>query len=46
MKERERRINAGNRLSKLLDEEDECQDDFYKANYGGFQETESDNEYQ
>ncbi|XP_050293512.1 vacuolar protein sorting-associated protein 72 homolog [Anthonomus grandis grandis] len=44
--ERERRSNAGNRMAKLLDEEEECQDDFYKQNYGGFEETESDNEYQ
>ncbi|CAH0559673.1 unnamed protein product [Brassicogethes aeneus] len=42
---RERRSNAGNRMSKLLDEEEECQDEFYKENYGGFVETESDNEY-
>ncbi|KAF7266060.1 vacuolar protein sorting-associated protein YL-1 [Rhynchophorus ferrugineus] len=44
--QRERRSNAGNRMAKLLDEEEECQDDFYKQNYGGFQETESDNEYE
>lgn len=44
--QRERRSNAGNRMSKLLDEEEECQDDFYKQNYGGFQETASDNEYE
>ncbi|XP_066252127.1 vacuolar protein sorting-associated protein 72 homolog isoform X1 [Euwallacea similis] len=44
--QRERRTKAGNRMAKLLDEEEECQDDFYKENYGGFQETESDNEYQ
>ncbi|CAH1962728.1 unnamed protein product [Acanthoscelides obtectus] len=44
--QRERRANAGNRMAKLLDEEEECQDDFYKTNYGGFQETESDNEYE
>lgn len=44
--QRERRTNAGNRMSKLLDEEEECQDDFYKQNYGGFVETESDNEYE
>lgn len=46
MKDRERRNNAGNRLSKLLDEEEECQDEFYKVNYGGFEETVSDNDYQ
>lgn len=44
--QRDRRSNAGNRMSKLLDEEEECQDDFYKINYGGFQETETDNEYE
>ncbi|KAK9875066.1 hypothetical protein WA026_005866 [Henosepilachna vigintioctopunctata] len=43
---RERRVNAGNRLSKLLDEEEECQDEFYKTNYGGFLDTESDREYE
>ncbi|XP_017773451.1 PREDICTED: vacuolar protein sorting-associated protein 72 homolog [Nicrophorus vespilloides] len=43
---RERRNNAGNRMSKLLDEEEECKDDFYKTNYGGFEETETDNEYE
>ncbi|KAL3277140.1 hypothetical protein HHI36_012494 [Cryptolaemus montrouzieri] len=43
---RERRVNAGNRLSKLLDEEEECQDEFYKVNYGGFVDTESDREYE
>lgn len=46
MNHRERRNNAGNRLSKLLDEEEECQDEFYKVNYGGFEETLSDNDYQ
>ncbi|GJQ69082.1 YL-1 [Trypoxylus dichotomus] len=44
--QRERRTNAGNRLAKLLDEEEECQDEFYKINYGGFVETESDHEYE
>nr|CAI5820498.1 unnamed protein product [Callosobruchus analis] len=44
--QRERRSNAGNRMAKLLDEEEDCQDEFYKTNYGGFQETESDNEYE
>nr|XP_022903798.1 vacuolar protein sorting-associated protein 72 homolog [Onthophagus taurus] len=44
--QRERRANAGNRMSKLLNEEEECQDDFYKVNYGGFADTESDNEYE
>lgn len=44
--DREKRSTAGNRLSKLLDEEEECQDEFYKVNYGGFEETESDHEYE
>ncbi|XP_075976312.1 vacuolar protein sorting-associated protein YL-1 [Anticarsia gemmatalis] len=43
MSQRERRSNAGNRMAKLLDEEEE--DDFYKTTYGGFQETEEDNDY-
>ena len=33
---REKRNNAGNRMTKLLDAEDE--DDFYKTTYGGFSE--------
>lgn len=41
---RERRGNAGNRMAKLLDEEDE--DDFYKTTYGGFNEAENDDDYQ
>lgn len=44
--QRERRSNAGNRMEKLLDEEEDCNDDFYKTNYGGFIETESDMEYE
>ncbi|XP_055615463.1 vacuolar protein sorting-associated protein 72 homolog [Toxorhynchites rutilus septentrionalis] len=40
---RERRSNAGNRIAKLLDEEEE--DEFYKTSYGGFDETADDNEY-
>lgn len=43
--DRERRNNAGNRMAKLLNEEEECQDEFYKTSYGGFEETEDDNEY-
>ncbi|VVC96655.1 unnamed protein product [Leptidea sinapis] len=43
MANRERRANAGNRMAKLLNEEEE--DDFYKTTYGGFQETEEDNDY-
>lgn len=41
---RERRHNAGNKISRLLDEEEE--DDFYKTSYGGFQEAENDNDYE
>jgi len=33
---RERRNNAGARMSRLLDAEDD--DDFYKTTYGGFTE--------
>lgn len=40
---RERRGNAGCKMSKLLDEEEE--DDFYKTSYGGFEETENDRDY-
>lgn len=40
---RVRRSNAGNRISKLLDEEEE--DDFYKTSYGGFNETADDKDY-
>ncbi|KAM3959739.1 vacuolar protein sorting-associated protein YL-1 [Aphomia sociella] len=43
MAQRERRANAGNRMAKLLDEEEE--DDFYKTTYGGFQEVEEDRDY-
>ncbi|XP_038221495.1 vacuolar protein sorting-associated protein 72 homolog [Zerene cesonia] len=43
MSQRERRANAGNRMAKLLDEEEE--DDFYKTTYGGFQEAEEDQDY-
>lgn len=40
---RDRRSNAGNKLSKLLNEEEE--DDFYKTTYGGFNEVEDDDDY-
>ncbi|XP_043275032.1 vacuolar protein sorting-associated protein 72 homolog [Venturia canescens] len=40
---RERRSNAGNKMAKLLNEEEE--DDFYKTTYGGFEEVEQDNDY-
>lgn len=42
--DRERRSNAGNRLAKLLNEEEE--DEFYKTTYGGFEEVENDDDYQ
>ncbi|CAL9691557.1 unnamed protein product [Knipowitschia caucasica] len=37
------RKTAGNRMSKLLDAEDE--DDFYKTTYGGFNDESGDDEY-
>ena len=37
---RERRGNAGSKMAKLLNEEEE--DDFYKTTYGGFEEVEDD----
>lgn len=46
MRDRGRRENAGNRMAKLLNEEEDCQDEFYKVNYGGFEETATDNEYE
>lgn len=41
---RERRSNAGSRLARLLDEEED-EDDFYKNTYGGFNEEEEDNDF-
>ncbi|XP_005996545.1 vacuolar protein sorting-associated protein 72 homolog [Latimeria chalumnae] len=38
------RKTAGNRMSKLLDAEEE--DEFYKTTYGGFQEESGDDEYE
>uniref|UniRef100_A0A1E1WGM4 Vacuolar protein sorting-associated protein 72 homolog n=1 Tax=Pectinophora gossypiella TaxID=13191 RepID=A0A1E1WGM4_PECGO len=43
MSKRERRTNAGNRMAKLLDDEEE--DEFYQTTYGGFQEIEEDKDY-
>lgn len=43
MASRPKRSTAGNRMAKLLNEEEE--DDFYKTTYGGFEETEQDNDY-
>lgn len=40
---RPKRANAGNKMSKLLNEEEE--DEFYKTTYGGFEEMEQDNDY-
>ena len=37
---RERRGNAGSKMAKLLNEEEE--DEFYKTTYGGFEEVEDD----
>lgn len=41
---RERRSNAGNKLARLLDQEEDA-DDFYKTTYGGFVEEEEDNDF-
>lgn len=41
---RERRSNAGNRISRLLNDEEE-EEEFYKTSYGGFQETADDRDY-
>uniref|UniRef100_A0A0P4VP42 Vacuolar protein sorting-associated protein 72 homolog n=1 Tax=Scylla olivacea TaxID=85551 RepID=A0A0P4VP42_SCYOL len=41
---RERRNNAGAKMSRLLEEEEE--DDFYKTTYGGFMEEADDVDYQ
>lgn len=40
---RERRANAGSKMAKLLNEEEE--DEFYKTTYGGFEEVAQDNDY-
>lgn len=40
---RERRSGAGARMARLINEEEE--DEFYATTYGGFEETEDDNEY-
>ncbi|XP_059144399.1 vacuolar protein sorting-associated protein 72 homolog [Physella acuta] len=41
--QRDKRATAGNKMSKLLEAEDE--DDFYKTTYGGFEEEEEDKDY-
>lgn len=40
---REKRANAGNKMARLLNEEEE--DDFYKTTYGGFDEVDQDHDY-
>ena len=42
---REPRCNAGNRMSRVLEEELE-EDDFYKTTYGGFADEEEDGDFQ
>ena len=41
--DREPRTTAGNRMSKLLDAEEE--DEFYKTTYGGFNEVSEPREF-
>lgn len=41
---RERRSNAGSKIARLLNEEEE-EDDFYKTQYGGFTEDRADDDY-
>ncbi|XP_041355699.1 vacuolar protein sorting-associated protein 72 homolog [Gigantopelta aegis] len=41
---RDRRVNAGSKMSRLLEDDDE--DDFYKTTYGGFNEEEEDKDYE
>lgn len=41
---RDKRANAGSRMARLIDEEEE--DEFYKTTYGGFYDVESDNAYE
>lgn len=43
-KSRPQRHNAGNRMSKLIDDEQEV-DDFYKTAFGGFEEVSGDEEF-
>ncbi|KAL4236349.1 Vacuolar protein sorting-associated protein 72 [Mactra antiquata] len=44
VKGREKRSNAGSKMSSLLEAEEE--DEFYKTTYGGFNEEEDDREYE
>lgn len=41
---RERRANAGSKIARLLNEEEE-EDDFYNTQYGGFKDDKVDTEY-
>lgn len=41
---RERRANAGNKLAKVLNEEEQ-DEEFFKTAYGGFTEVENDDDY-
>lgn len=41
---RSKRLNAGNKMAKLLDDE-EGADEFYEQTYGGFLETKDDRDY-
>lgn len=41
---RERRGNAGSKMARLMNEEEE-EDDFYKTQYGGFSEDKVDQDY-
>lgn len=43
--ERERRVNAGRNISKLIEQEI-TGDEFYQTAYGGFEEASEDEEYQ
>ena len=40
------RSNAGNRMTKLIEEQADEEDDFYKTTYGGFNEEEDDGDYE
>ncbi|CAF1188779.1 unnamed protein product [Rotaria sordida] len=43
--ERERRQTAGNRLKRLLEQQEDPDDEFYGTAYGGFLDEEEDNDY-
>ena len=44
--ERSRRLTAGNRLSRLLNDEESAIEEFYETAYGGFKNEENDDEYE